>query len=276
MRLRFDLILAFALLSCASTTTDLTNPEYKEKDLATWLSFAGSRATSFTAADGTACAPVGRKFTLLGWESDHKEPACSHDTLYEGVKTATLDLAWKGEIPRNGDFDLSSFDNGMQLWVDVVGRGTWVGDSVADARVVIEARSSHCGFTWNDPVAHVATFGPETREAPYGGYRQLPPLRLFHCQQGDPIEVHVAFTAQVSRGRVDVDSFGFHAASVYEADHVLGLVYREPGSPVAAYAAQCSNWDGTFCTHAVLVNDGLGPMISGRAEAPGTMARPHR
>jgi hypothetical protein len=277
MRLRVELALAFALLSCTAATNGITNPEYKEKDAATWLSFADSRATSFTAADGRACAPVGGKFTVLGWESDHSEPACSHDTHYEGVTTATLELAWKGTIPRDGDFDLDTFDNGLQVWLDVVARGTWVGDSLASARVLVEGRADHCGLTWTDPIAHVATFGREIREAPYGGYRQVPPLRLFNCKGGEAVDVHVVLVADVTRGRVDVDSFGFRAASPYEADHVFGLVYREPGAPIITQAQPCSDWDGKFCTHTVLVNDNLGTPLSGRGvESATTLRRPHQ
>jgi hypothetical protein len=249
---------AIALVCVACAQGSAGTLRLAEKNDAAFLPFDSSGATHFTAAGGKACGPVGASFRLLGWESDSADPVCTHDTMHEGVATATLDLRWKGTIPKDGEFDLTSFENGPRIWIEAVSRGAWSRESFADVSIVAEARSEHCSLSWTEPLAHAVTYGPELRATPYGGYKEVPPLRLSGCKAGDALELHVGLVADSNRGRIDVDSFGFRASSTYDADRIFGLVYRGP-TPVAAPAAAqaCSPSQGQLCTRVEVQPDSL-------------------
>jgi hypothetical protein len=272
--MRTLLALALACAACAHGNPR-SDAQLAEKKDATFLAFDSSGATRFTAASGKPCGPVGSSFRLLGWESDSSDPACSHDTMYEGVATATLDLRWKGTIPKDGEFDLTSFENGLRVWVEVVSRGAWSRESFADAKVVAEARSEHCSLSWTEPLAHAATYGPELRATPYGGYKEVPPLRLSGCKAGDALELHVDLVADVTRGHVDVDSFGFRGSSKHDADRIFGLVYRGP-TPVTVTGAQtCSPAQGQLCSRVEVAPDNLSNSGDRGHPPPTMMPRAH-
>src|SRR3954463_3198594 len=101
----FSAVLGAASLGC-SDTKPFRSFSWEERDrkAAVFLSFDSASANSFSAADGRPCRAATR-FNVLGWESnpDREQPACTHDTLQDGVGTASLDLRFRGTIPGNGD-----------------------------------------------------------------------------------------------------------------------------------------------------------------------------
>ncbi|HEY2029992.1 MAG TPA: hypothetical protein VGH20_12380 [Myxococcales bacterium] len=240
--------------ACASSGARGHPFNVHEQQEAFYLPFDRPSVTGFYGMDGKPC--VAAKSGVL-WEAEQTDATCSHDTLYDGIHDAELMLRWKGVIPKDGDFEIETFDNGLRVWVDVASRGGWNSDSSADVTVVLEARSEHCSLTWMDSVAHVASFGPEVRDRHYGGFREVPTLRLVSCKAGDPLEVRVGLVAKANRGRIEVDSFGFRAGNAYDASRVVGLVARKPGEGVSAMQTTCSRVEGGICTHTEIIQTDL-------------------
>jgi len=267
--------LAAAVLgaACASAPQRVHPFDPREQKEAFYLPFDRPLTTSFYGVDGKPCAAA--KANVLGWEAEHDDATCSHDTLYDGIHDAELTLRWAGVVPKDGDFEIETFDNGLRVWVDVVSRGGWNSDSLADVNLVLQARSEHCSLTWMDSVAHVASFGPEVRDARYGGFKEVPTLRLVNCKGGDPLEVRVALVGQANRGPIEVDSFCFRAASSHDASRVIGLVARKPGEGVSGMQSTCSRIQGCMCTHVEVIGDDLHGGARGHPPPSTTGMRPH-
>jgi hypothetical protein len=260
-------------LSCASGQQTAHRFDAREQREAFYLPFDRALTTSFYGMDGKPCGAA--KASVLGWEAERSDATCSHDTLYDGVHDAELTLRWAAVVPEDGDFEIETFDNGLRVWVDVVSRGGWTTDSIADVNVMLQARSEHCSLTWMEPVAHVASFGPEVRDTHYGGFKEVPPLRLVSCKAGDALEVRVGLIAKSNRGRIEVDSFGFRAATAYDANRVVGLVARKPGEGVTAMQGTCSRVEGGICTHVEIIQDDLHGGARGHPPPGITNMRPH-
>lgn len=263
-------VLAVSCATAASRPHPFSATEQKE---AFYLPFDRALVTSFFGIDGKPCAAA--KANVLGWEAEKSDATCSHDTLYDGVHDAELTLRFAGVVPKDGDFEIDTFDNGLRVWVDVATRGGWNSDSIADVNLVLQARSEHCSLTWMDSVAHVASFGPEVRDTHYGGSKEVPTLRLVQCKGGDALEVRIGLVAEATRGRIEVDSFGFRAATASDASRVVGLIARKPGEGVSAMQATCSRITGGICTHVEVIQDDLHGGARGHPPPSTTGMRPH-
>lgn len=261
-------------VSCASSSVYFHRFDAHEQNGAFYLPFDRAVVTNFYGDDGKPCAAA--TAAVLGWEAERNDSKCSHDTHYDGVSPAELTLRWTGVVPNDGDFEIETFDNGLRVWVDAASRGGWNTDSIADVTIFLHAQSDHCSLTWMDSVAHVASFGPEMRDTYYGGFKEVPTLRLVNCQAGDPLEVRVGLVAQANRGYVEVDAFGFRAANASDANHVIGLVARKPGEGVTAMQAICSQIQGGMCTHVEIVQDNLHGGARGHPEPGVTNMQPRR
>jgi hypothetical protein len=217
----------------------------------TYLSYRNFSAISFVDPNGKSCRPLPiepEKNEMLGWVSpDLADKAiCSHDTLYEGVGPAELTLSWSATIPRDGSYELNSFGYFMDVAGTAISRGAWVGDTFATAKLIVDARSPHCSTSWSTPVAAALVSGPFVRAANFGGPQTIPALPLENCKAGDILEVRTRLVADVNRGRVDVESFGFSVPVQSEADHIFGLFPLKPGSQVET-DSKCTQWVGSFC-----------------------------
>ncbi len=197
------------------------------------LPYDASLAERFVAPDGAPCLGYGGhvKDNLIGWEAPNPDDsACSHDTLYDGLKPAVLELRWRTEVPADGNYDLVALGYSVGAWGRVVSRGSHYGDYFAKAEVVIDARSAHCTATWAKQLALAEVTGPADRQANFAGYLELPDLQVSNCHAHEPLEVRLRLVGEANRGRVDVDWFGFSAVSDGEVNHIFGLRPR-PGTP---------------------------------------------
>jgi hypothetical protein len=78
---------------------------------------------------------------LLGWEAQNPDdPACTHDTLYEGLRAGTLEMHWSATLPADGSYDLVALGYSVGAWGRVLSRGSYYGDYWTRAQVVIEVR----------------------------------------------------------------------------------------------------------------------------------------
>jgi len=215
-----------------------------------YLAFAGSRVTAFTGADGKSCPVVSEHRVtrgLIGWISYDNDPACSHDTQYEGNGTAVLELRWTGSVPTTGNYELDTFGYTVKTSGEVVVRGAWASESFAIARLVVEIRSPHCSLAWSTPLAAESSYGPESRVAPFYAYQEIPPLFLTDCREGDTLDVRTQLVANTNRGRIDVEAFGFKAYSDWDAQHLFGLVLKAEGEGPKYKLGPCTHWKGDYC-----------------------------
>ena len=217
----------FALgLACASqrririrpvTTRDLTGVVF--------LPWASSKADGFFDAKGRPCPPFRGEIRdfFAGWQSPDAEPLCDHDTFDDGVGAATLDLRWRGTIPANGAWDVVTGGYSAGAWGRVMSRGSHHGDYFASARMVLEATSPHCRAEWSVLLALVKIDFVTTRGTEFSGWTEIPDTRLAGCVAGDPIEVRLKLVGDSSRGRIEVEAFGFSVAAAYELNRMFGL-----------------------------------------------------
>ena len=256
---RLGFLVCFAM-GCAGSDVKWVKPEQDDvRPNAHYLTFVGLNAVGFTAPDGKSCqdhALRPRGHGMLGWEAAEKgDPACTHDTLYEGVAVAALELHWRGRIPRDGSYELNTFGYTLHATGEVIVRGSWNLDTFAVTSLVVEMKSEHCSMEWSTPVASAVARGPWLRKTPFYGYQEIPPLQMDDCKGGDILEVTARLAANANRGRIDIDSFGFIAGSDSDARQLVALVPKaERLSVEQKEAAQegkstrvCFQWTGGFC-----------------------------
>jgi hypothetical protein len=252
-RNQFGLCIIASSLACSSAGKWVQPLQDEKRPLVHYLTFTGMNATGFTAPDGSSCQahalnPQGHG--MLGWEAkDNSDPACSHDTNYEGVSVAALEMHWRGKIPRDGSYELNTFGYTVHTTGEVVVRGSWNLDTWAVTNLTIEMKSDHCSMEWSKPVASATARGPWMRKTPFYGYQEIPPLQMDDCKAGDILEVTARLAADVNRGRVDVDSFGFLTGSASDAKELVALVPKsERLPPQHKEATACASWTGAFCS----------------------------
>jgi hypothetical protein len=217
-------------LACAQSVKHVrVRPPDRDEHGVSFLPFVSSAAERFAAANGNPCPAFSGRVTdnLIGWEAPTPEDAaCTHDTLYDGLKPAVLELRWRAEPPADGTYDLVTLGYAVGAWGRVVTRGSHYGDYFAKAQVVIEARASHCSATWSKDLAEARVTGPIDRQAAFAGFVEIPELLMKDCRAGEPIDVRVQFVGTANRGRVDVDWFGFSASNDEEVNRIFGLRLR--------------------------------------------------
>src|SRR4051812_16537574 len=231
--MRYVVILAL-LAGCAETARRVrVRPVARDEKGVSPLPYDASVAERFVTPDGAPCLGYGGhvKDNLIGWEAPNPDDsACSHDTLYDGLKPAVLELRWRTEVPADGNYDLVALGYSVGAWGRVVSRGSHYGDYFAKAEVIIDARSAHCTAMWAKQLALAQVTGPADRQANFSRYLQLPDLQVTNCRAHEPLEVRLRLVGEANRGRVDVDWFGFSAVSDGEVNHIFGLRAR-PGTP---------------------------------------------
>jgi hypothetical protein len=227
------LALILCCLGCAHPRPMQVRPSIRDERGVSLLAYASSAAERFAAPDGAPCAGYGGhvKDNLIGWEAPNPDDAaCSHDTFYDGIRPAVLELRWQVEVPADGNYDVVVLGYAVGAWGRVVCRGSHHGDYFAKAEVVIDATSAHCKASWAKQLAQAKVVGPSDRQTNFSGYVELPDLAMSDCRAHEPLEVRVRLVGESNRGRVDVDWFGFSAVSDGEVDHIFGLRPR-PGAP---------------------------------------------
>jgi hypothetical protein len=226
--------LILCCLACALTPRRVqVRPATRDERGVSPLPYASSAAERFVAPDGAPCGGYGGhvKDNLIGWEAPNPDDsACSHDTLYDGLKPAVLELRWHAEVPADGSYDLVVLGYSVGAWGRVVSRGSHYGDYFARAEVVVDASSAHCTASWAKQLALAQVTGPADRQANFSGYVELPDLVVSNCRAHEPLDVRVRLVGEANRGRVDVDWFGFSAVNDAEVNHIFGLRPR-PGTP---------------------------------------------
>jgi hypothetical protein len=256
---RFILVCFAGSIACSGGDVKWIKPMQDDvRPSAHYLTFTGASAFGFTAPDGKSCQlhalrPQGQG--MIGWDAaDKEDAACTHDTLYEGVAIASLELHWRGRIPRDGSYELNTFGYTLHTTGEVIVRGSWNLDTWAITNLVIEMKSDHCSLEWSTTVASAVARGPWLRKQPFYGYQEIPPLQMDDCKGGDTLEVTARLEANANRGRIDVDSFGFIAGSESDARQLVALVpksERLTPEQKAAAAGQpvrrCFQWTGGFC-----------------------------
>jgi hypothetical protein len=250
---RLGLLSCFAAGCAGNVDTKWVKPLQDEnRPVIHYLTFAGANAIGFTAPDGKSCQvhalrPKGHG--MFGWQADDSDdPACTHDTLYEGVNVAALELHWRGRIPRDGSYELNTFGYTLHTTGAVIVRGSWNLDTWSVTNLVVEMKSDHCSMEWSTPVASAVARGPWMRKTPFYGYQEIPPLQMDDCKAGDMLEVTARLAAESNRGRIDIDSFGFFAASDSDAQQLLALIPKAERLPADHKdTAACAHWTGQFC-----------------------------
>jgi len=221
--------------ACAPTQRRMqVRPDVRDERGVSFLPFASSQAERFAAPDGAPCTGYGGhvKDNLIGWQAPTPEDsACSHDSLYDGVKPGVLELRWRSEVPADGNYQLVTLGYAVGAWGRVVSRGSHYGDYFAKAQVTIEARSAHCAATWAKQLALAQVTGPSDRQANFSGFVDIPDLAVSGCRAHEPIDVWLRFVGEANRGRVDVDWFGFSASNDGEVHRIFGLRARPGQAP---------------------------------------------
>ena len=136
-------------------------------------------------------------------------------------------------IPADGAWELIGGGFAVGAWGRVQARGSYYGDFVARARVVLEATSPHCRAEWSADLAKAAVTGVYARARDFTGWTEIPDLRLDGCKAGEPIDVRVRLVADSNRGRIEVDAFGFSTLNNDELNRIFG-VRRGTASAAAA------------------------------------------
>lgn len=190
----------------------------------TLLRFASSEAARFRTPGGGACSPFDRvREYLAGWQSSNDDPACVHDSLEDGQLPGTLDLRFRVDIPRDGDYQLVPAGFALGALGVVVSRGAFYGEAVASATVEVEARAPSCAGSWSMELAAARVTGPWSRAAPFSGWLHVGEIPIKSCRAGETLEVHVRLVGATNRGSVLVDWFGFSAASDEDLNAMFGL-----------------------------------------------------
>jgi hypothetical protein len=210
----------------------------KERDLTgvVFLPWSSSAVESFFDKEGKLCARFDGQVRdyFAGWQSsDPSEPACDHDTFDDGLHTAILELRWHGNVPTDGDWDVISGGFSVGAWGRVQARGSYYGDFVARAQVVLDATSAHCSAQWSSSLAKAAVTRAEALARDFTGWTEIPDLHLSGCKAGDPIDVRIRLVGDSNRGRIEVDAFGFSTLNNDELNRIFG-VRRGSGSTAAA------------------------------------------
>lgn len=201
-------------------------PAERDERGVSFLPYASSAVERFAAPDGNPCAvyPGHVKENLIGWAAPTAaDAACSHDTFYDGLQPAVLELRWRSLVPADGTFDLVTLGYAVGAWGRVVTRSSHYGDYFARAEVVIDAQSAHCSTSWSKALAVAKATGPIERVAVFSGWIEIPDLVVADCRKDDPLDVRVRFVGESNRGRVDVDWFGFSAVNDDDANRIFGL-----------------------------------------------------
>src|SRR3954468_12868133 len=144
--MRYVVILAL-LAGCAETARRVrVRPVARDEKGVSPLPYDASVAERFVTPDGAPCLGYGGhvKDNLIGWEAPNPDDAaCSHDTLYDSLKPAVLELRRRAEPPAARHHGLVASAYAVGAWGRVVSRGSRYGDYYAKAQVVIDARSAH-------------------------------------------------------------------------------------------------------------------------------------
>jgi hypothetical protein len=252
-------ILLAPVLACAHSQENWVTPvSGADRPGVPYLRFAGSKVSGFTDTDGKSCQPIPASKVhrgVLGWTSTGDDAACTHDTQYEGLAPAILELRWAGEVPADGNYEIDTFKYTVKTRGEVVARGAWVGDAFAVAGLVIEVRSPHCALSWSTPIVTEASYGPWVRGREFHGYREIPALFLSGCRAGDALDVRMRLWANTNRGRIDVEAFGFEPWSDEDATRLFGLVQKAPGDVSRLKLQPCQKWVGDFCNEPALTSN---------------------
>lgn len=247
-RLSLVLLVASSLACAHAQDTWITPVHDADRPRVPYLGFAGSKVTGFTDTDGKSCQPVREVSSgLIGWTTIGDEAACSHDTQFEGMGPAVLELRWTGDVPADGNYELDTFKYTVKTLGAVVVRGSWNGDAIAVASLIVEVRSPHCSLSWSTPLAAEASSGPWMRAREFHGYKEIPPLFLTGCRAGEMLDVRVRLFAKTNRGRIDVESFGFEPWSDQDARRLFGLVRKAEGEVSKLKLGPCHHFIGDFC-----------------------------
>jgi len=223
------------LLACATARRVPIRPAARDDRGVSFLPFASSRVERFSDQEGQPCpAFEGRvRNNLLGWESgDPDDPACTHDTLHEGIRAGVLEMRWRSELPQDGSYDLVTLGYSVGAWGRVTSRGSYYGDYYARASVVVEASSPSCAARWSSDLALAQVTGLQDRVAAFSGWLEIPDIGIAGCKAHEPIEVKLRLVGDVNRGKVDVDWFGFSALEDDEVNRIFGIRPR-PDAPAA-------------------------------------------
>jgi hypothetical protein len=217
---------AATLLACAPQRLLGVRPP-KTPDLSGWilLSWVGAAARGFYDARGRSCPALGPGVTdgFLGWWPEDDAEACWHDTADTKVRPGVLELRWRGRVPADGDYEVSSAGYAVRAFGTVLARGSYVGHFWAGADVAVEVASPHCRGAWATELVTARVALPMHREGSFGGWSELPAVPLADCRAGDEVEVRVQLVARANHGQVAVDSFGFSVASDRELGRMFGL-----------------------------------------------------
>jgi hypothetical protein len=240
--------LCLLALACAEKRAAPVRFLDAKRDGVQFLSYKSATSSSFVDPKGKPCESAG---SMLGWESppNASDPICTHDTLYDGLNPATLEMRWTGTVPKDGAYELDTFGAGLEVGGTVVTRGSWFGDSFSTAKLVVEVRSPHCSVSWSMPIASAFAQGPFTRAAPFASTQTIPPLSLPDCKAGDALDVRAMLVGHANRGHIDIESFGFPAARGPEADRIFGVLPLKDADAVSK-DHKCTTWQGNFCVEA--------------------------
>jgi hypothetical protein len=191
------------------------------------LRFVSSSASNLFRPDGKPCGPAPRAVHdgLFGWEDPEAkdEAGCAMDTFDDPLRPARLEFRFAAVLPHGGNFTLTQGSYGLGAWGQVVSRGIVYGESLARARLTVEAVAPSCRAAWSKDVARALVTGTWARAARFSGWLQVEDLRLVGCRGDEPIEVRVALVGEANRGRIEVDWFGFSALHDDDADWLFGL-----------------------------------------------------
>ena len=227
MKLATWIALAVALAACTQRPRRVrVRPAERDQRGVLPLPFASSTVERFSDPDGKPCPKFAGRVhdNLLGWEaSTADDPACTHDTLYEGTRAGTLEMRWRAELPQDGSYHVLALGYSVGAWGRVVSRGSYYGDYFARAKVVVDATSPHCQASWSADLALAQVTGPQDRMAAFAGWLEIPDIAVHGCKGHEPIDVRLRLVGEANRGKIDVDWFGFSATADEEVDRIFGV-----------------------------------------------------